>query len=56
MSKTVRDLRMEIETIKKIQSKGILKIENIGKKTAEIDTSITHRIQEMKERILGEEI
>jgi hypothetical protein len=42
---------MEIETIKKSQRETILEIENLGKKSGVIDTSITNRIQEIKERI-----
>jgi hypothetical protein len=31
MNKTVQDLKMEIETIKKTQTEGILEMENLGK-------------------------
>jgi uncharacterized coiled-coil protein SlyX len=46
---------MEIETIKKSQRGITLAIENLGKKPRVIDTSITNRIQEIKERISGAE-
>jgi hypothetical protein len=46
---------MEIETIKKSQRETILKIENLGKISGVIDTSITNRIQEIEGRILGAE-
>jgi hypothetical protein len=31
MNKTVQDLKMEIETIKKIQNEGFLELANLGK-------------------------
>lgn len=37
---------MEIEAIKKIQSEGILEMENLGRGTETIDVSITNRIQD----------
>ena len=46
---------MEVETIKKSQRETPLVIENLEKKSGAIDTSITNRIQEIKERILGAE-
>ena len=49
-NKTFQDLKMEIEAIKKTQTEGILEMENLVKRTETIDTSITNRIQEMKER------
>ena len=44
MNKTVQDLKMEIEAIKKIQTEGILEMENLGKRTGTIDSVITNRI------------
>ena len=44
---------MEIETIKKSQRETTLKIENLGKRSGVIDASITNRIHEIEERILG---
>jgi hypothetical protein len=49
MNKTVQDLKMEIEAIKKTQTEGTLETENIGKRTVTTETSINNRIQEMKE-------
>ena len=46
---------MEIETIKKSQRETTLEIENLGKKSGAIDSSITNRIQEIEERISGAE-
>jgi hypothetical protein len=46
---------MEVETIKKSQRKTTLEIENLGKRSGVIDESITNRIQEIEERILGSE-
>jgi predicted nucleic acid-binding Zn-ribbon protein len=51
MNKTILDLKREVGTIKKTQSEAILEIETLGKKSGNIDTSISKRIQEMKERI-----
>jgi predicted nucleic acid-binding Zn-ribbon protein len=53
MNKMVQDLKMEIETIKKLQKETTLEIKNLRKRTGTADTSITNRIQEMEERILG---
>lgn len=43
---------MEIVSIKKTQTQGILEMENLGNQRGTIDTSITNRIWEMEERIL----
>ena len=48
---TVQDMKIEIEAIKKTQTKGILEMENLGKGTGATDISITNRIQEMEEKI-----
>jgi hypothetical protein len=48
MNKTIQDLKMEIETIKKSQRETTLEIENLGKRSGFI-ASITNRIQEKKE-------
>ena len=55
MNKTIQDLKMEVETMKKSQRETTLEIENLGKKSGAIDVSITSRIQEMEERISGAE-
>ena len=55
MNKTVQDLNLEVETIKKSQKEAILKKENLGNRLGVRDTNITNRIQEIKERILGME-
>ena len=55
LNKTIQDLKMEVDTIKKIQSEGTLEIETLGKKSGTIDASISNRIQEMEERISGAE-
>ena len=46
---------MEVETIKKSQSETSLEIENLGKDSGVIDSSINHRIQEIEERLSGAE-
>jgi hypothetical protein len=43
VNKTIQDLKMEVNTIKKTQ----IEIETLGKKSRTIDTSISNRIQEM---------
>jgi hypothetical protein len=55
MIKTIQDLKIEPETIKKSQSETTLELENLGKRPGVIDASITNRIQEIQERILGAE-
>jgi prefoldin subunit 5 len=50
LDKTIQDLKTEVETIKKSQSKTTLEIENLSKKSEAIDASITTRIQEIEER------
>ena len=46
---------MEVETIKKSKRETTLEIEDLEKKSGNIDASITNRIQEKEERISGEE-
>ena len=46
---------MEEETIKKTQRETTLEIETLGKKSGNIDASISNRIQEIEERISGAE-
>jgi hypothetical protein len=53
INKTVQDLKVEIESLKKTQTEEILEIENIGKKIETTDARITNRRQEMEERISG---
>ena len=55
LNKTIQDLKMEVETIKKTQRETTLEIEILGKKSGTIDVSISNRIQEMEERISGAE-
>jgi predicted nucleic acid-binding Zn-ribbon protein len=55
LNKTIQDLKMEVETIRKSQRDTTLEIENLGKKSGGIDTSITNRIQEIEESISGSE-
>jgi hypothetical protein len=44
LNKTIQDLKMEVETIKKTQRERTLEIETLGKKSGTIDTSISNRI------------
>jgi predicted nucleic acid-binding Zn-ribbon protein len=53
LNKTIQDLKMEIETIKKSQRRTTLEMENLRKRSGVIDASITNRIQEIEERISG---
>jgi predicted nucleic acid-binding Zn-ribbon protein len=55
LNKTILDLKREVDTIKKTQSEATLEIESLGKKSGNIDVSISNRIQEMEERISGTE-
>jgi prefoldin subunit 5 len=55
LNKTIEDLKMEIETIKKSQRETTMEIENLGKRSGDIDETITNRIQEIEERISGAE-
>jgi prefoldin subunit 5 len=55
LNKTIQYLKMEVETIKKIQRETTLEIEILGKKSGTIDASMTNRIQKMEERISGAE-
>ena len=55
MNKTILDLKMEVDTIKKTQSEATLEIETLGKKSGTTDASISKRIQEMEGRISGGE-
>ena len=47
LNKVIQDLKMEVETIKKSQRETIQDIENLGKKSGVMDTSINNRIQEI---------
>jgi hypothetical protein len=55
LNKTIQDLKMDVETTKKIQRETTLEIEILEKKLGAIDASIINRIQEMEERISGAE-
>jgi prefoldin subunit 5 len=55
LNKTIQHLKMEVDTIKKIQCEAMLEIKTLGKKSGTIDSSISNRIQEMEERISGTE-
>jgi uncharacterized lipoprotein YehR (DUF1307 family) len=54
-NKTILDLKLELETIKKSQREITLELENLGKRSGVIDASITNRLQEIEERISGVE-
>ena len=45
----IQDSKIEIQTIKKTQTKGILEAENIRKWSGTTNTSMNNRIQEMEE-------
>ena len=55
MNKTIQDLKIEIGTIKESQRETALELENLGKRSGDIDASITNRIQELEESISGAE-
>ena len=50
MNKTIQDLKMEVEIMKKTERETTLEIETLGKKSGNIDVSLSNRIQEMEER------
>jgi hypothetical protein len=49
MNKTVQDLKIEIEAIKKIQTEGILEMKNLGKRRGTTDVNVNNRIEKMEE-------
>ena len=51
LNKTIQDLKMEVETMKKTQRETTLEMETLGKKSGTIDVSLSNRIQEMEGRI-----
>jgi hypothetical protein len=51
MNKSILDLKREVDTVKKTQSKTMLEIETLGNKSGTIDASISNRIQEMEENL-----
>ena len=53
MNKTILGLKRDVDTIRKPQSKATLEIETLGKKSGNIDASISNIVQEMEERISG---
>jgi flagellar biosynthesis/type III secretory pathway protein FliH len=55
LNKTIQDVKREVDTIKKSQVEATLEIETLGKKSGNIDVSISNRIQELEERISGAE-
>ena len=55
LNKSIQDLKMEVETIKKTQRETTLEIEILRKKSGTRHVSIRNRIQEMEERISGAE-
>jgi hypothetical protein len=50
LNKTIQELKMEVETIKKSQRETTLEIELIGKLSGTRDVSISNRIQEMERK------
>jgi hypothetical protein len=44
MNKSVQDMKMEIETIKKSQMEKILELQNLAKRTGNTDTRSTNII------------
>jgi hypothetical protein len=55
LDKLVQHLKVEVETIKKTQMGANLEMKYLGKRSGITDLSITNRIQEIEERISGEE-
>jgi hypothetical protein len=55
LNKTIQDLKIKVETMKKTQRETTLEIEMLRKKSGNRDVSISNRIQEMEDRISGAE-
>jgi hypothetical protein len=56
LNKTIQDLKVEVETIKKTQRETTVEIEILGKKSGAIDVSdISNRIQQIGDRNSGAE-
>jgi hypothetical protein len=55
LNKSIQDLKMEAEKVKKTQRETTLEIETIGRKSEPIDASISNTIQDTEERISGAE-
>jgi hypothetical protein len=53
LNKTVQELKMEVETLKKMEMEANIEKDNLGQRSRATDTSITNRIQEIEERISG---
>jgi predicted nucleic acid-binding Zn-ribbon protein len=51
LNKTIQDLKIEVETMKKSQREVTLEIENLEKRSGVIDVRITKRIHKVEERI-----
>jgi hypothetical protein len=51
LNKTIKNLKLEVKTIKKTQRETTLEIEIPGKKSGTIDVSISNSIQEMEENL-----
>lgn len=51
MNKSIQDLKMEINVIRKTQKEAILEMEKLERITESTDESIINKIQEMGEEI-----
>jgi hypothetical protein len=51
LKRTVQDLKMEVESLKKNQRETALETEILGKRTGVTDASITNRIHEREESV-----
>jgi prefoldin subunit 5 len=48
LNKTIKDLKREVDTIKKTKSEATLEIEKLGKKSGTIDASISNKYKRWK--------
>ena len=55
LNKSIQDIKIEVETIKKTQMQANLEMENLEMRSGIADVSIANRIQEIEERISGVE-
>jgi prefoldin subunit 5 len=52
LNKTIQDLKMEVETIKKSQRETTVEIENLGKRSGDIDAHIKKKRKSQAQKIL----
>ena len=51
----VQEIKMEIERIKKTKMEATMEMDNLGKRSGVTDASMTNRVKDKDEKILGTE-